>query len=170
MPGKQGSGYETKVFTAALAIIEIGGIAVGKIRNLQFTENIQRADVQGLGRLTLSEVPPVSIRCSFTADSYMVDFNKLGDVEDPFWPTKAKTAKEFADTLLLGEKGVNLHVYSKIPAAGATDENGIITATENYKMGVAANCFLDSRVFNVQENQVAGKNLTGRYLEPISAT
>ena len=67
MPGSIGSGTENNVFTAALAIIEINGVPVGKIRTLQFTENIQRAEVQGLGSLTLSEVPPTAIRCSFTA-------------------------------------------------------------------------------------------------------
>lgn len=158
------------VFTAPLAIIEVGGKPVGKIKNLQFTENIQRGEVQGLGQLTLSEVPPISVRCSFTADSYLIKFDQLGTIKDPFWPTTAKTAEQFANTILLGEKGVNLHVYSKIPSSSGVDENGLVTSTEKEKMGVIANCFLDSRTFSIQEGQIAGKNLSGRYLEPLTTT
>lgn len=166
MPGPAGSSNENGVFTAALAIIEIGGISVGKIKSLQFTENVQRGEVQGIGSLSLAEVPAISIRCSFTADSYAIDFSKLGTVPDPFWPTSAKTAAEFANTILLNEKGVNLHIYSKIPKT--TSASGIVTDISRYKMGVVSECFLDSRVFSIQEAQVSGKNITGRYLEPMS--
>jgi len=166
MPGPSGSNGENSVFTAALAIIEIGGVSVGKIKSLQFTENVQRGEVQGIGSLTLAEVPPISVRCSFTADSYAIDFSKLGTVPDPFWPTSAKTAQEFANTILLNEKGVNLHLYSKIPKV--TSDSGIVTDISKFKIGVVADCFLDSRVFSIQEAQVSGKNITGRYLEPMS--
>lgn len=166
MPGPNGSGSENKVFTAALAIIEIAGVSVGKIKSLQFTENMQRGEIQGIGKLTLSEVPIISVRCSFTADSYAIDFTKLGTVPDPFWPISAKTSAEFANTILLNEKGVNLHIYSKIPKT--TNADGIVTDISKYKMGVVSDCFLDSRVFSIQEAQVSGKNITGRYLEPMS--
>jgi len=165
MPGPVGSANENKVFTAPLAIIEINGIAIGKLRDLQFSEQCQRAEVQGIGRLTLVEVPALTFRCTFTASSYMVDCRKLGDVPDPFWPRYAKTPTEFANTIIMGEKTVNLHVYSKIPAE---TNNDIVTAIDRFKMAVIENCYLDSTTFQIQENQVAGKNISGRYLEPIS--
>lgn len=162
MPGP--GNFENKVFTAPLAIIKIGGVAVGKIRTLSFTENVQRGEVQGLGELFLSEVPPLSVRCTFTADSYLINCNKFGDVEDPFWPTRASTTQEFANTILLGELGVDIFVYSKIPG----NYNGtIITDIEQYKIGVVSNCFLDSKVIQANEGQIAGKNISGRYLTPM---
>lgn len=173
MPGPANTPQENKVFSAPLAIIEIGGQSIGYMKDLNFTENVQRAEVQGIGRLTLSEVPPISIRCSFTASSYLIDFNKLGTVPDPFWPVQAKNASEFANTMILGEVGVNIHLYSKIPDTTANTGTGnsgvLVTSIKKFKMGIATNCFLDSRTFQVSENQIAGKNISGKYLEPISS-
>lgn len=160
------------VFTAPMAIIKIGGVAVGKIKNLQFTENVQRGEVQGIGRLTLSEVPPLSVRCSFTADSFLINFDKLGTVPDPFWPTAATTPEIFANSMILGEVGVSLHVYSKLKGAGyvppTLGSGPLVTTVDEGLMGIAYECYLDSRTFSIQEQQIAGKNLSGRYLEPLT--
>ena len=97
-----------KVFTAPLAIIRAGagGTAIGKIRNLQFQENIQRGEVQGLGALCLSEVPVTSIRCQFNASSYLISLKKLGNVNDPFWPVDATDPVTMANALCLERKGL----------------------------------------------------------------
>lgn len=156
-----------KTFAAPLAAIEIGGVRVGLIRNLTFTENVQRADVQGLGALTLQEVPPVTIRCTFTADSYLINLKKFGTVKDPFWPVDATNAKTLVNTLLLGEKPVSIHVYRK--TAGPVDPStGLVLSEGNYeRIGVAPDCYLDSKTWNISEQTVGGKNISGRYLTPI---
>jgi len=164
MPGTAGSANENKVLSAPLAIIEVGGISIGKIRDLQFTENVQRGEVQGLGELTLSEVPPLTVRCSFTASSYMIDMKKFGSIPNPFWPVNATTVQEFANTITLQETPVNLHVYSKIPSA---TNGSIVTDISKFKLGVATNCYLDSKTFQITENQIAATNISGRYLEPF---
>ena len=46
------------VFTAPRAYIKIDNKVAGYVRNLQFAENVNRANVQGLGNLLLQEVPP----------------------------------------------------------------------------------------------------------------
>lgn len=155
------------VFTAPLAVIKIANKTVGKIRNLTFTEQVQRGEVMGIGNLTLQEVPIIAIRCSFTADSYMIDLRKLGTIEDPFWPVKATDPKVLINTLLLGEQPTQIHVYRKKATSIA---NGLVTSAseDSYEtIGIAQDCYLDSRSWNIQENNISGKNLSGRYLTPI---
>ena len=54
---------ETRTFTAPKAFVKINNQVAGFVRNLTFSENIQRANVQGLGSLTLQEAPAVSYTC-----------------------------------------------------------------------------------------------------------
>lgn len=162
MPGP--GNLNNNVFTAPLAIVKINGIAVGKLRSLQFTENIQRGEVQGLGELTLQEVPALSIKCQFQADSYLIELKKLGNIDDPFWPINASTEQEFVNSILLGEVGVDLFVYSKIPK---TTNGKIITNIDDFLIGIASECFMNSKSMNIQEGQVAGKNISGIYLTPM---
>ena len=49
-----------KVYTAPKAFIKIDNEVAGYCRNLNFSENVTRANVQGLGNLTLQEAPAVS--------------------------------------------------------------------------------------------------------------
>lgn len=161
---------ETHTFTAPLAAIEIGGVRVGLIRTLNGTENIQRGEVQGLGELNLQEVPPISIRCTFTASSYMVNMKKLGTIKDPFWPVDAKDPKTLINTLLLGEKPVHIHIYRK--TAGTVDPTtGLVLTEGNFeRIAIIQDCYLDSRTWNISEGNIAGKDISGRYLTPTYLT
>lgn len=162
--------YKQQTFTAPLAAIEINGVRVGLIRNLTFTENTQRGEVQGLGVLTLQEVPAVSYRCTFTADSYLINLKKLGTVKDPFSPVDATDSKSLVNTILLGEKPVAIHIYKK--TAGSIDSStGIVTSEGSFeRIAIATDCFLDSKSWNIAEQGIGGKNISGRYLTPIFLT
>ena len=157
-------------FTAPLAAIEIGGVRVGLMKNLSFTENVQRGEIQGLGSLNLQEVPAVAIRCTFVADSYLVNLKKLGTVNDPFWPSSATNAKSLINTLLLGEKPVSIHIYRK--TAGTVDQTtGLVLDEGNFeRIAVVVDCYLDSKTWNISEQTVGGKNISGRYLTPTYLT
>lgn len=156
-----------KTMTAPLAIIEIGGVAVGKIKNLRVTENIQRGDVRGLGTLVSNEKPVLGINCSFTASSYMVDLTKLGTVNNPFVKRSVSDSiQTFQNTLLLQESGVNIHLYRKI--AKTTDQTtGLVTETDKEKIGIIYNAFMDSQSFDITEGQISGMDISGTYLDPI---
>lgn len=157
---------EIKTLTAPLAVIMINNKKVGKIRNLTFTENIQRGEVQGIGSLTLEEVPAIAIRCQFQASSYTLDLKQLGTVTDPFLPQGITTAQQLANTLLLGETPVSIHVYRK--TAGNISNNGVIVSEGSLqRVGIATDCYLDSKSFEISEGNISGKNLSGRYLTPM---
>lgn len=152
--------------TAPLAIIKINNQSVGKIRNLSFTENMQRGEVMGIGEVTLQEAPVVAIRCQFQAGSYLIDLKKFGAVKDPFWPVDATDTKTLLNTILLGETPVSIHVYRK--TAGNVDANGIVTSEGNLeRVGIISDCYLNSRSWEISEGSLAGKSISGIYFTPV---
>jgi hypothetical protein len=64
-----------RVFTAPKAFIKIDNEVAGYVRNLTFSENVQRANVQGLGSLTYQEAPPVVYTCQWSVSQYFISFN-----------------------------------------------------------------------------------------------
>lgn len=158
-----------EVFTAPLAIVMINNQKVGKIRNLNFTENIQRGEVQGLGEVNLKEAPITSVRCQFQAGSFMIDLKKFGTIEDPFWPVNATDAETLLRTIVLGETPVAIHVYKR--TAGSTQGNSqqVLVTSEGalQRIGIAQDCYVNSRSFEISDGAVAGKNISGIYLTPI---
>lgn len=162
-----------ETFSAPLAIIRAGnnGTAIGKIRNLSFQEQIQRANVQGLGVVTLQEVPATLINCSFSASTYAINLKKLGTIQDPFWPVEADSAEQLYNALLLGEVPVQLHLYRKIPTripASFTAEE-LLTNSEVSEQTIAIiqDAYLTAKSFEISEGQIAGKNINGIYLTPV---
>lgn len=161
-------------FSAPLAIIRAGsqGTAIGKIRNLQFQEQIQRANVQGLGVVTLQEVPAVLINCTFSASTYAINLKRLGTLDtDPFWPVEASSAEQLLNSILFGDVPVQIHVYKKIPTRIPTTftASDLIQNSEvsEETVGIIQDAHLNSRTFEIAEGQVAGKNINGVYLTPI---
>jgi hypothetical protein len=187
MPGLSKSGYENQVFTAPLAVIYIGesNKPVGKMQNLTFTENFTRIDVREIGQIYTQEIPLTSVNCSFTAQAAVIDFNKLGNALNPFIPHSAINAEEFANTMLLGEVEVDIKVFCKhlvsatigagwYPAMGLRPGGAKSSATKVtrddvgiYLMGIIRGVVLDSRSFNIANDQIMMQNLSGRYLRPM---
>lgn len=160
-----------QVFTAPLAIIMVNNQKVGRIRNLQFTEQVQRGEVQGLGEVNLQEAPIVAARCQFQAGSWMIDLKKFGNVRDPFWPVDATDAETLLRTIVLGETPVSLHVYRRVGTTTQGNEQQVlVTGEELQRVGIAQDCYVNSRSWEVQDSQVAGKNISGIYLTPIFLT
>lgn len=156
-----------KTLTAPLAIIEIGGQAVGKIKSLRITEDIQRGDVKGLSNLISVEKPVLAINCSFTASSYFIDLTKLGTIKNPFVKRAVSDSVQvFVDTLLLEDSGVNIHLYRKIEKT-LDPATGLVLETQKEKIGVIYNAFMNTQSFDINEGQISGSDMSGTYLDPI---
>ena len=155
---------QDKVFTAPLAIIYFGNLAVGKMMNITFTENLVRQDGRELGSVYSFERPLTSINCTFTAQSAQIDMKRFGSVPNEMWPLNATTPAEFANTLLFGDTEVEIKVFSKVPTAR---EGGLVVATAEEEMGTIRNAVLDSRSFNIANDQIVTQNLSGSYLKPM---
>lgn len=162
-----------ETFSAPLAIIRAGGngAAIGKIKNLSFQEQINRANVQGIGVVTLQEVPAVLINCNFNASTYAINLKKFGTITDPFWPVESASAEQLLNTILLGEVPVQLHVYKRVPSRVPAN----FTAAELLQnsevsedtIAIIQDCYLTSKTFEIAEGQVSGKNISGVYLTPV---
>jgi hypothetical protein len=156
---------DPKTLTAPLAIIKIGGVAVGKLKTVRISENFTRLPVKGIGVLTASEVPVTAIDCTFTASSYFINLGLLGTIDNPFIRRGVgQSLQDFINTILLQDTGVDIYLYRKI---ASTVTNNIVTATDEQLIGVLRNAFLNSQNFDITENQISGSDLNGIYLEPI---
>jgi hypothetical protein len=155
---------ETKTLSAPIALIEINGQFVGKIRSIRVQEQIQRGDVRGIGEVVSLEKPILAVNCTFSASSAMVSLKKLGTIDNPFVMRDVQTDQQFKDTILLKDFGVNIHIYRKIPK---TVVGSIVTETDTDRIAIIQNAFMDSQSFSIDEGNVAMSDISGTYLNPI---
>lgn len=155
-----------KVFTAPKAFIKIDNQVAGYVRNLTFSENVQRANVQGLGSLTYQEAPPVVYTCNWQVDQYFISFDT---------PVMKKMLKKFGtiaeikNSLVFGDIAFDITVYSKT-VQSEDQQTKLVTEVDNTGQTIARlqGCLLNSQSFQLSEAGIAGVNIQGIYLEPIS--
>jgi len=168
MPGPAKSGFQDKVFVSPLARIIIGGVTIGKLQNLTFTENLQRLELRSLGDVYTQELPLTGISCSFTAQAAVFELDGLGDVPNPFWPLAASTPQEFANTILLGDVQVNIEIFAKYDSKGNPRRRLVLTPDVAFHpMGMIRDAVIESRSINMANDQIFAQNITGRYLKPM---
>ena len=61
-------------FSGPLAIIKVNGQAIGKMKTVNYNENVNRGRVGGLGTLNPLEVPALAWDGTLSCDSYLIDF------------------------------------------------------------------------------------------------
>lgn len=155
-----------KTFTAPKAFIMIEGEPAGLIRSINFTENIGRTPVRGLGRVEKLEDPAVSIDCTFTVDQFFIDFDQPV-VKKMLNRTGSK--ENFLNTLTFGELTFSIYIYSKT-IAGLSVNQRIVEEIDPTGKTIAAlrDCYLTSQTFNLAEGGVAGFNVSGGYLTSVT--
>lgn len=155
-----------KVFSAPKAHVVIEGQVAGFIRNLSFTENIQRQDVRGLGNLYSVEVPAVSANNTFSIDQFFLSFktpvmqkliNRYGGAEN------------LKNTLAMGELPISITVYKKV-VSGVDSNSRLVTSVDKTGEEVVAlrDCFMDTQNWTIAEGGISSTNMSGRYLTPVS--
>lgn len=148
-----------KSITAPIAIIKVNGKTIGMMRNIRITENIQRGDVKGIGRLTPLERPALGWNGQLQCDFINVNFEK--STIPGAANRNVNTAEEFVNYLLLNEIPVEVIVFKKIP----DDADPLSYKEEIY--ATISDLFLESDSFNIAEGQISGKNQSFSYLTPI---
>lgn len=154
---------DTKVFTAAMAVIKINGYASGYMRSITFTENIQRGEVKGISHLNLQEIPPVGITCSLTADFFFIN---LARPELRAFIMRDQGLDALINTLILGEIPVQLDIYKKV---AQTVVNGVVTSIvpEGKTIASIRDFYLNSQNVNISDSQISGSSISGAYLTPV---
>jgi len=151
-----------KVLTGALAIIRKNGTAIGKMRNIRWTENVQRGEVRGIGTTLTSEVPPLAWSGSGSCEFYEVDFTTtgIGGIK-----RNVKTNQEFDDQLMLEGDGLQLDIFKKETDIIDPDTGLVIPKATPY--AVLGQMFIESEGGDVTEGAISGHNQSFRYLFPI---
>lgn len=154
-----------RVMTAPLAIIKVGGVAIGKMKNVRCTENIRRGRVTGIGRLTPEELPALDWNGTLNAGFYAVKINSQDALTKKGLLRNVNNLQEFVDTVLLQENGVQIDILKKVKQS--TDPNtGIITPAYEIYASVRG-CFLTREGFDISEGQISGKDVDFEYTDPI---
>lgn len=153
-----------KVLTAPLARIEVRGVAIGKMRNIRVTENMRRGRVSGIGQLTPQELPALEWNGQLTCGFFAIDFNKVSRIPNSL--IRQGTIKEFVDTVLLLEDGVDVTILKKARDGDADPNTGLISSKyETFAQVTGA--FVDSESFDITEGQISGTDQTFTYINPI---
>lgn len=153
-------------FTAPKAFITIEGQTAGFIRNLSFTENIQRQDIRGLGNLYAVETPAVSASNTFNVDMFFIDFNQ---------PVVKKLINRYGgvdalvNTLSLGDLPISINIYKR-EISGVDSTTKLVTSVNRagQEIAVLRNCFVDSQNWSLAEGGIAAMTTSGRYLSPVA--
>lgn len=156
----------SETFTAPKAYVTIEGQAAGFVRNITFTENIQRQDIRGLGNLYAQEVPAVSASNTFSVDMFFLDFEK---------PVMKKLlnryggAEALKNTLALGDLPMSINIYKR-EIAGINPNTKLVTSVDPAGKEIAPlrDCFIDSQNWTLAEGGIASTTASGRYLTPVS--
>lgn len=154
-----------KVMTAPLAIIKVGGVAIGKMKNIRVNESIRRGRVQGIGELTPSELPALEWSGSLNAGFYTIKFNSQDKLTKSAILRNVNNPQEFVDTVLLQEDGVQIDIMKKVkdtvdPATGIITPKFEVFAT-------VKGAFSTKEGFDISEGQISGKDVDFEYLNPI---
>src|SRR5882757_3692374 len=151
-----------KTMTAPMAIIKVGGLAVGKARNLQLTEVIRRGDVVGIGKLAASEKPALGWQGTLTCGFFLIDFS-ISPIPGAI-NRNANSIQQWEDTLILQEDGVQIDLMRKVTAS--QNALGIITSTLAIFASIKG-CFANRESFDITESQISGRNVDFDYITPI---
>lgn len=151
-----------KTMHGALAIIRKNGTAIGKMRNVRWTENLRRADVRGLGTIIVQEAPVVEHGGTLTCDFYEVDFSRTGipgairrDVQ---------TNQQFEDQVLLDD-GIQLDIFKRVE--DAVDANTGLKTTKAQPYAIIKQLLLESEGADISEGAISGHNQSFKFLSPI---
>lgn len=158
---------DNKVYSAARAFIKIDNKVAGFVRSLTFTENVNRVNVQGLGNVKIQEAPVVSLNNTWTVDQFFLDFkqpvmqsmmNRMGSVQ------------AILDTLVLGEVGFYLAMYKKTIVT-RDPVSKLVTKADPTGETIAqlGPCFPTTQQFSITDQGIAGWNVSGIYIDPVSA-
>lgn len=154
---------EQAVLTAARAIIKVNGKAIGRLQNFRLTENISRASVMGIGRISRLEVPATAIVGTWSARFYTVDFGRITSFPG-LDNRQVQSVEQYKNTLTLAEIPIDIYIYKK---DNPTITNGVVTATNDSIFCVIRNCYINSRGIDITEGQVSGTDISGEYTDPI---
>jgi len=153
---------KNEVVTGAIALVRVKGQVIGKMRDISVTEDLQRADVRGLGTIFSQEKPVVAHSGSVSCTYYFIDWETArakGSVR-----RDVQTANEYEDYLTLQEEGIQLDIFRKI--TDVIDERGI-PRPKLKPIAIIKGVYSNNESLSISEGQVATHNQSFVFTEPV---
>jgi len=184
------------VFTAPMAIVEVGGIEVGKIKGISCNEEFSRVPIVPLGRLGPEEIPIVGWRGSMSCEMFLCDLgrilyaqNKINQIYlDAYNPLRRDVVdyKTMETTLIISDEiQIDVVIYRKVgndydPQTGLpnTAVRGLYSMDANNGDKIGKNAgkqefaringiYLTRDSWSVQGESISMHNCEFQYKEPI---
>ena len=166
-----------KVLTAPLAVIKVNGIAIGKMRNIRYTENIRRARVVGLGTLVPDEAPAIEWSATLTCSFMSIDMKKSmvpGAIN-----RIAGSIEQFVNNVLLQEDGVQIDIMRRVKDPQQPDnlfpnvssDPNFIQRQIKGKLETFASvrgCFITREGLDINEGSISGRDVEFDVIEPLT--
>ncbi len=155
---------QDNVLHGAIAIIRKSGTAIGRMRNIRWTENYRRAQVRGLGTARAIEAPMVEQGGTVTCDFYEVDFSRSPLKDDV--RRDVQTSQEFEDNMLLdSDTGIQLDIFKKV--LDIIDPNTGLKKAKVVPYAIIKRCLIESDGADITEGAISGHNKSFIFLDPI---
>lgn len=162
---------ENVVLTGAVAIIKVGGIAIGKMTNVRYQENVRRIPVRGIGTIIASEQAATEWDATLSCDSMSIDF-KTDGIKDALRREFSNVGSQvfngnesFEDQLVLDTIGVQVDIFKKVK--DLVDQNGIIKPKLT-PFAVVKRCLVTGEGFDISEGTVSRKNQSFVCITPVT--
>lgn len=158
---------DTQAVTAALAVIKVNGVTIGKMKTVRITESIQRGRVKGIGKLSADEVPATDWTGTLSCDSYLINFKD--SVIPGLINRNVQSVEEFQDYILLQEDGIQVDLLKKVKDTSVSPNPGRDgKIKKKYEVLVSIKrLFINREGMDISEGQIAGKNMEAEYLDPV---
>lgn len=157
---------QTKTMSAPMAIIQIDGVTVGKMKNVRLTETFRRGKVTGLGTIVPSELPVLEWSGSLTCSSYVINFNLLTNVSKKGTFRNANSVEEWQNALLMQEDGLEFAILKKVKDGSIDPDTGLLT-TKWETFSKVTGAFATREGFDINEGQMSGRDTDFDYLTPV---
>lgn len=151
-----------KTLTAPIAVIKVGGVAVGKMKTIRCTETFRRQKVVGIGRLTAQEMPVLDWNGTLNCSFFMVELRTspmAGAVR-----RVAQSVQQWEDMLTLNDQGIQIDILRKV--VGSVQLSGIIVPKYEVFASIRG-VFANREGWDITENQISGRDIDFDYTTPI---
>lgn len=152
-----------RVMTGALGIIKKNGTVIGKMRNIRWSENFNRGDVQGIGTILKQEAPVLKHAGTWSCDFYEVDYKKTG-IPDVI-RRDVQTNQDFEDNIILNHDGVQVDIFKKVE--DFIDPNTGLKKAKADTYAIIKRLLIDTEGADITEGVVSGHQQSGIFLDPI---
>jgi len=173
---------EPKVITGAIAIIKVGGVVVGKMRDIRINETYRRLRVpKGIGSIFADEQAVTEFDGTLSCSFYEINFNKSGILSrngegavilrrafnTGQTPANASFdgVSNFEDEIVLDDVGVDISIYKK--EKDLIDSNTGLIIPKATPYAIVKNCLIETDNINIAEGQIGGRDQSFKYLVPV---